>query len=664
MLLLALFGSFAVADEVLPVHRIRFYETGVGWFEREGTVTSTTSLPVPTSHLDDALKTLVVLGGDVDLGAITFPTAVAGDAARTQAGLGTADRLSYGSALRSMLGTRVELTLADRTVRGVLFDVQGPLPRTAAAADATPRILTDEFALGVLTDEGGVERVTTEQVRRLRAGQSEVADRLVTASQTLSAGRAQRPTPLSVSLRRGGRLGLGYLAETPVWRVSYRLVEPDAQSEGRADLVAWALVHNDTDEDWQGITVEVANGEPDSFLYPLAGPRYAQRELRAPDRNLETLAQLGNLTVDEMIGGLSGSGYGMGGLGSRGSGAGGGGASFGVRGAGVMAVAALKAAATVQTPTQFVYRVARPVDLPARHSALVPLVQQPVDAEAVVVFDGAGGSGRSALWLQNSTQRTLPAGVVTVVQQGGLAGESQLERLKPGEEQMLAFANELDVELTRQASVSVSETERVIYRDRYLEITESTPTVHDVTVENRSQVGKRVWMSLSLGPTEDVAGEWRTEVDRHSGVTYVALRGPAGESRHQVRTERRSTVRTAPEAIDAETYRAWAAAGLGDADRLTQAADAREELAGLQARSQALEAEIGRAGAQLQGLRTSLKATEGDGGGPLARRAAAVEQEVRKLTARRAVLIDRRARTLEALHVALTDDADGRTAER
>ena len=50
----------------LPLKRARLYETGVGYFSRAGKLNSGTGvgLPVPAGHLDDALKTLVVLNAD------------------------------------------------------------------------------------------------------------------------------------------------------------------------------------------------------------------------------------------------------------------------------------------------------------------------------------------------------------------------------------------------------------------------------------------------------------------------------------------------------------------------------------------------------------------------------------------------------------------------
>ena len=50
---------------ILPLRSVRLYETGIGYFERAGTLGSrATVLPVPAGHIDDALKTLVVLSRD------------------------------------------------------------------------------------------------------------------------------------------------------------------------------------------------------------------------------------------------------------------------------------------------------------------------------------------------------------------------------------------------------------------------------------------------------------------------------------------------------------------------------------------------------------------------------------------------------------------------
>ena len=112
-LLAALPLSAAKPVATLPLTRVRFYETGVGYFERSGVMQpGITTLPVPTGHLDDALKTLVVLGGDLKVGGIAFSSSVSRDLARRMAGLSSSpdEPVGFAQLLRSLKGESVTIT--------------------------------------------------------------------------------------------------------------------------------------------------------------------------------------------------------------------------------------------------------------------------------------------------------------------------------------------------------------------------------------------------------------------------------------------------------------------------------------------------------------------------------------------------------------------------
>ncbi len=634
--------AHAQSPTVLPVQRIRFYETGVAWFERDGVVNDRTALPVPTSHLDDAIKTLVVLGGDVQLGSVSFPSALEEEAARARAGVQTGgDAMPFEESLRALLGVEITVEADGSRVAGVLVDVAGPLEVVKPTELSESQVLAPEYALTMFAEDGSIHRVTTGGITAIRSDEVEVADRLTTAARSLAHTRAQRPNALQVDLEKGGRLGLGYLAEAPVWRVSYRILNPE---DGEADLQAWALVHNDTDEDWDDVQLELANGEPDSFLYPLAAPRYAERELRTPDRDLGTVGQLTAQTADALWNAAS-KGTGMGGLGIGGSGYGAGGGSFGSAGIGTVATAAaLKTAEPVETPTQFVYRVAQPVDLAAHHTALVPLVQDGVPAESAVVFSPHSTRARNGLWLRNGTRRTLPEGVLSVLQSGGLAGEAELERLKPDEVQMVTFGNELDVDLeghttdTDSAPTGLSlvreahEDLAVEVSSARLELTSETRDTHQYTIRNRSGRDRNVWVGLELSPTENVQGDVRNEIDPHTGWTWAVLDVPAGTGERTVVTAEPTTDSLDPALIRAHQWREWATQDLADAKMLAAAADVAERIEAIDVERSTLSQERSRVQSQLSGLRQSLSAAEGsDAIAPLARRAGSVESELRKL---------------------------------
>ena len=92
--LLAVLSSRAAlgAESTLPLKRVRLYESGVGYFERTGALgQGAVALPVPASHLDDALKTLVVFSGDgrSRVSGGEFASSVTRGVARALAGLGS-----------------------------------------------------------------------------------------------------------------------------------------------------------------------------------------------------------------------------------------------------------------------------------------------------------------------------------------------------------------------------------------------------------------------------------------------------------------------------------------------------------------------------------------------------------------------------------------------
>jgi len=57
-------------------------------------------------------------------------------------------------------------------------------------------------------------------------------------------------------------LQIGYVAESPVWKPSYRLVVKDG---GDAELQAWGIVQNLSGEDWKNVTLSLVAGAPLAF---------------------------------------------------------------------------------------------------------------------------------------------------------------------------------------------------------------------------------------------------------------------------------------------------------------------------------------------------------------------------------------------------------------
>jgi hypothetical protein len=610
----------------LPLKTVRLYEAGVGYFERAGRVGQGTGLglPVPVAHLDDALKTLVVLGtdGKTSVSGIEFASSISPEMGRALAGLPENESsVSHAGMLRSLKGGAVELRTSRETVRGKLVDVLDPVegepgpcipaistPSPAKPdAPAVPCVVRRETTILLLTHEAEIRKFFLSDVVGVKPTDPSLAARLGASVSVASSQGASARRDLRVLAESTGDVTIGYVAEAPVWRSTYRMVfDPKAE---RGTLQGWALVHNDTDEEWKKVKIELVNGRPDSFLYPLAAPRYARRELRAPAEALSTVPQLIGRTADAMWSEAIGDSFGVGGLGLTGIGEGGGGRGEGIglgsigtigHGAGtgtgsgestVLSVgdlAKIAEAEGMESGALFRYSLANLVDLRPRGSALVPFLQQSISARRIVWFSDPGDAGRSAARLKNDTKQTFPAGPVSFFADGGFAGEAQLDRMKPSETRLVAFGTDIDVELQQTADL-VTETVHLVEGDGD-HLLEHFIRHHrtDYTLENRSGTPRTVFLNLHLVRNATVQGADELDFDFVSEKPLAVFAvEPRTKKVRRIETDEGLTRRTPLARLDPSSLRAIAEspklpasqkAILEDAAKMLIEAQARESL--------------------------------------------------------------------------------------
>lgn len=93
-------------------------------------------------------------------------------------------------------------------------------------------------------------------------------------------GKPKEKNPLrNVVLRLDGRehdLAVGYVAETPVWRPSYRVV---LDKSGKAELQSWGIIENLSGENWENVDLVLVAGAPLAFQSNLGQPVTPSRPL-------------------------------------------------------------------------------------------------------------------------------------------------------------------------------------------------------------------------------------------------------------------------------------------------------------------------------------------------------------------------------------------------
>ena len=90
-------------------------------------------------------------------------------------------------------------------------------------------------------------------------------------------------------------LAIGYLAETPVWRPSYRVV---VTPDGKAHLQAWGIVQNLSGEDWNGVALSLVAGAPLAFQSTLGTPVIPERPVVTDQGEVVAVVPTGVTSLD------------------------------------------------------------------------------------------------------------------------------------------------------------------------------------------------------------------------------------------------------------------------------------------------------------------------------------------------------------------------------
>ncbi|MCK6462044.1 MAG: hypothetical protein L6Q95_19350, partial [Planctomycetes bacterium] len=243
--LLLLVSAISAQEEPkveLPLKHLVLFTSGVGYFQRDGDVTGAARLELSfdAKDVNDLLKSLVLR--DFDGGQVSSVTYASRDPV-TKTLKSFAIDLTGDPPLAQILaqarGEEVEM-LAPGAVRGTIVGVE---MRSVPVKDT----VVGKAFLNLLTPDG-LSSVALDDVQRIRFLRPELDAELRLALSTLAQGHDTQKKTVAVRFSGEGqrRVRVAYIAESPVWKTSYRLV----LGEGAPWLQGFAIVENTTDEDW------------------------------------------------------------------------------------------------------------------------------------------------------------------------------------------------------------------------------------------------------------------------------------------------------------------------------------------------------------------------------------------------------------------------------
>ncbi|REK08988.1 MAG: DUF4139 domain-containing protein [Planctomycetota bacterium] len=530
----------ANADENgVPLSKVVMFTSGVGYFEHRGSVDgdATVEMRFNSEDINDLLKSMVLEDrGGGKISTVTYGSRDPITKTLKTFPIDLTNNPTLGDILNQVRGERVHV-VAPSAVTGVLLGVEKR--RKEVGGDHEP-VMAEH--LNLLTDEG-LRSVPMESVSRIQLLNEELDKEFHKALMVLASGHNNDKKSVTLQFLGQGKrpVRVGYIQETPVWKTSYRLVLDEKEAPF---LQGWAIVENTSEEDWENVQLTLVSGRPISYRMDLYEPLYAQRPLEQlelyaslrPQVYGDDLAQQGErfeaLSRARAAGRLaSGKGVAGGAAPEAAPPAAAEADAFSNNMSLVIPVdkAATTSAEAAQVGELFQYVIGTPVTLERQKSAMLPIVNESVEAEKLAIYNPAVQARHplNGLRLVNSTDLHLMQGPITVFDGATYAGDAKIEDLAPGAERLISYALDLNTEVAPETKSGPEQLVNVKLRKGTMQITRKYVRDTTYTVKNSNDETKTVLIERPFDanwklvapkePTEKTRNMYRFAVQAEPG---------------------------------------------------------------------------------------------------------------------------------------------------
>ena len=408
--------------------------------------------------------------------------------------------------------------------------------------------------LTLLTD-AGFRTIDRESVRSIDFADEDLAAEVRDAYRALASHRDESEATLTLSLPGDGARDAvcSYVHAAPVWKTTYRLVLPE--SSGEPLLQAWAIVENQTDQDWKDVTLTVAAGKPVSFTMdlqtpftparPSVRPPYAaavapevfERELLMTQRRALAGAPASARANEE-----AGIARRREVLSDRAPSPAQSNAELDYAGLGGQA-----SASGLEAGAQFLFTFSDPVSIEQGRSAMLPLATEPIDARRVTVYTPQTPAPMHGVELTNTTGLDLMPGPIAVYDASAYAGDARIAHVSKGEDRLITYAADQDLLVvqepqnsTRTLSMTIVDgvlTQRLMNRKttEYKLVNRDQDDPRDVLIEHPKMPGWSLAKNSAKPVTEtESALRFEAELRADDAVSLTVAHERESDSRHEI----------------------------------------------------------------------------------------------------------------------------------
>ncbi|CAG0948649.1 hypothetical protein PLCT2_00038 [Planctomycetaceae bacterium] len=492
------------------ITRVVLHKHGMGCFERNAKVTGDAKLELSFRHdeMDDALKSLSVVDhGGGQLAAVSYEPHPALSERLNDIKVKLPEGGGILELLGQLIGAEVELDYSGDKLKGRVLGIE-----QVDESNGEVAIKVDYLSL-VVGD--AMRRVRIADIRSITPVDAQLRRDLAILLSRMDAQRRTERRRVTLDLRGSKErdISVAYIVPATVWKTSYRVLFDE---KGKPSVLGFALVDNDSQDDWEDVALSLVSGLPISFTHDLYSPRRRAR----PHVRVETEAPIAppvleGATFDmpeqdagpadelsdsddaeyakerapsksarrSMAAGMS--------LASMPAPA----APPAMR-AGDMAQSVNVSTRTQELGDLFSYDVSTPVSIKGGNSALVPILGDKFEGEIVAVYNERVrvGNPLTSFKLKNSTNLTLEGGPATVFREGEYSGEAMLDTMRPGEEKLVPFSVELGCKITTAFESSTESGQEVRVSSGYLYHTTWSRRIVTYTIKNATKRKLKIYI--------------------------------------------------------------------------------------------------------------------------------------------------------------------------
>lgn len=276
-------GNGKQPEGPLPIRQVVLFNSGVGYFQREGEVdgNARVELTFPAGDINDLLKSLVLqdLGGG-KVSTVSYDSQDPIEKTLRSFALDLTGNPTFGQILNQARGEKIEITLRDKAP--AFNKVTGTIVGMESHRKQVKDQVFEEELLNITSPDKGLQGIRMEEVLSVRFLNAVLDREFQRALQVLAASHDVQKKTVSLGFSGAGKrpVKVGYVVDRPIWKTTYRL---RLENNRKVYMQGWALVENPSDDDWNNVRMVLVSGRPISFKMNLYEPLYIPRPTVDPD---------------------------------------------------------------------------------------------------------------------------------------------------------------------------------------------------------------------------------------------------------------------------------------------------------------------------------------------------------------------------------------------